>query len=124
MQRVLIVESELLLGAGVESILAGHTGLDVAGISPCDQAVLVEEIRVFRPDIVVMDVVTRFASATNLLALLEDCPKLRVLVMSVDDNRICVYDKREVLVTQVRDLLDIICESQNSAEAERRVPPC
>lgn len=111
MQRVLIVEHQLLLGAGVQSLLTGEADLDVIGISPADQLELVQEIRRFRPDVVVLDEVTYLANPTKLLVFLKNHPKLRVVVVSANDNLVCIYNKQQVLVTRATDLINIIRDS-------------
>jgi len=107
-RQVLVVETHILIGAGIHSILAVETDLEVTGISPGDQAELIHEIRRLRPDIVVLDEDSRLADPTDLLAWLEDYPKLRLVVISANDNRVCVYDKQQVLTSKASDLLDII----------------
>lgn len=109
--RVLIVENQLLLGAGVQSLLTGEADLDVIGISPVNQAELVQEIRRFRPDVVVIDKVTHLADANKLVAFLKNHPKLRVVVVSANDNLVCVYNKQQVLVSQATDLINLIRDS-------------
>jgi stage III sporulation protein SpoIIIAA len=110
-QRVLIIENQLLLGAGVQSLLAGEADLDVIGISPVNQAELVQEIRRFRPDVVVLDEVTHLADATRLMTFLKNHPKLRVVVVSANDNLVCIYNKQQVLVRQATDLINLIRDS-------------
>ena len=44
MRRVLIVENQTLLGAGVHSLLGDETDLDIRGISPHDQTELIRDI--------------------------------------------------------------------------------
>ncbi len=111
MHRVLIVENQLLLGAGVQSLLTGEADLEVIGISPVNQAELVQEIRRFRPDVVVIDKVTHLADANKLVAFLKTHPKLRVVVVSASDNMVCVYNKQQVLVSQATDLIHLIRDS-------------
>ena len=106
-----MVETHILIGAGIYSFLAGETDLEVAGISPSDQAELIHEIRRLRPDIVVLDEDSRLVDPTNLLAWLEGYPKLRLVVINANDNRVSIYDKQQVLTRQASDLLDIIRNS-------------
>jgi DNA-binding NarL/FixJ family response regulator len=113
LQRVLIIENETLLGAGVQSLLQDEANMEVIGISPSNLAELIQEIRRSRSDVVVLDEVTHLTGPTKLLALLEDYPKLRLVVVSANDDRVRIYDKREVLVTHTTDLLYIFCDSKD-----------
>jgi len=107
MQRVLIVENESLLGAGIEHLLAHEPDLNVVGIARADEAVLLEEIKLSQPDIVILDRATCLTNAMKLLAHLQDCPKLRVIVVSANDNVVQIFDKQQVLVNQTTDLASL-----------------
>jgi DNA-binding NarL/FixJ family response regulator len=109
-RRVLIVENQTLLGAGVHSLLGDETGLEIRGISPHDQTELIQDVRCFQPDIVIMDKVGHLIAPLNLLAALENHSQLQVIVVSADDNQVCIYDKRQLLVRQAADFLDMIRE--------------
>lgn len=111
-QRVLIVENSLLLGAGVQSLLAAEANLDVIGISPKDQAELIQEIERFQPDVVVLDDLTHLTDTARLLTFLEVCPELRVVVLSSNSNLVRVYYRQRALITQVTDLVRILHASQ------------
>lgn len=108
MLQVLVIENHILIGAGIQSFLAGEADLAVTGISPSDEIELAREIRRLRPDIAVIDKDSRLVDPTDLLFRLEDYPKLRLVVVSANDNRVCIYDKQQLLTSRARDLLDII----------------
>lgn len=108
MLRVLIIENQLLLGAGLQSLLSGETDLDVIGISPRNQLELVREIRQLQPDIVFLDKDSRLTDATDLLTFLENFPELRVVVINANDHLVRIYNKRETRLCQATDLLGII----------------
>jgi DNA-binding NarL/FixJ family response regulator len=107
-RRVLVVDNQILMGAGVQSLLGGQADLELVGISPCDQAELAGEIRRLRPDLVVLDRDSQWVDPTRLLAALQDYPKLCLVVVSADDNLVCIYDKQQVLTSRAHDLLGII----------------
>ena len=107
MQRVLIVENELLLGAGIEHLLAGEADLNVRGIARADEAVLLEEIKLSQPDVVILDEATCLTDPMKLLAHLQDHPRLRVIVVSANDNVVQIFDKQQVLVNQTSDLASL-----------------
>ena len=89
-------------------MLSGETDLEVTGIAPGDQAELAQEIRRLQPDLIVLDKDSRWVDATELLATLQDYPKLRLVVVSANDNLVCIYDKQQVLTNRATDLVGII----------------
>lgn len=112
-QRVLIVENSLLLGAGVQSLLASEADLDAIGISPKDRTELIQDIERFRPEAVVLDEGMHLADTARLLTFLEVYPELRVVVLSANSNLVRLYHKQRILVTQVSDLITVLRASQS-----------
>ena len=106
--RVLIVQNELLLGAGLQALLAHETDLEVIGISPHDQAELAQDIRQIRPDIVFLDEDSYLVDAGELLILLQDLPKLRVMVINTNDNLLHIYDVQQVMILSTTQLINLI----------------
>ena len=111
MQRVLIIENQMLLGAGVQTLLAGEADLDVIGISPFNQEGLAQEINRLRPDVIVLDDTSRLADSTKLLSLLKDSSKVRIVVISANHDLVRIFNKRETQLCRASDLFDIIRES-------------
>jgi len=108
LQRVLIIENNLLLGAGIQNLLAGTANLDVIGISSRKWPDLVQEIERLQPEVIVLDEASHRASLTKLLPLLKEFPQLRLVVVSANDNRIHIYGKQEILITVATQLINII----------------
>lgn len=113
MQRVLIVQNDLLLGAGVESLLGCQPDFTVIGVSFSDEIALMTQIKQLQPHIIVLDKATPLNTSLKLLADLLDHPKWRVVVVSANDNLVVVYDKQQVLATQATDLVSLIRNSFN-----------
>jgi len=109
--RVLIVENQLLLGAGLQNLLSGETDLDVIGISPRNQLELVQKIRQIQPDVIFLDEDSRLTNATDLLTFLENFSKLRVIVLNANDNIAHIYIKKQTLVTPNARLISVIHDS-------------
>ena len=110
MRRVLIVENQTLLGAGVHSLLGDETGLEIRGISPHDQTELIEDIGRFQPDVLIVNKGSHLIAPLNLLAALENHSRVQVIVVSADDNQVCIYDKRQLVVKRAGDFRDMISE--------------
>jgi DNA-binding NarL/FixJ family response regulator len=110
-QRVLIVEPEQLLGAGLVRLLGGEPKLQVVGVSPAGEAGLLTEICQAQPDVVILDKASPLAASLKLPTLLGDYPQLKVILASAEDNVVGVYALRRVLVNHVADFIGIICGS-------------
>jgi hypothetical protein len=103
--NVLILWNEALLGGVVNSVLAQRAGLNVVQVT-CDEEALADVIRQAKPDVIVLD---KTMEATYLVALVDlDYPRLRIVVVNVDNNWVNVYDKKRVLMTQAADLISIV----------------
>jgi DNA-binding NarL/FixJ family response regulator len=108
---VLIVENQLLLGAGLQNLLTNQTNLDVTGISPGDHEELIREIRRIQPDVVLLDAGSRLADPAKLLALLGNDPTVRVLAFNANNHLVRIHTKQEVsevLVAGMPQLVNII----------------
>ena len=108
MKRVLVICNEVLLLAGVESLLARELDLDVCTIALGEGNHFISEIERFEPQVVVLDerlVLSRFSL---LLELLNRFPELSVMVVDDKENLLHIYDKHEVAVRQGTDLVSAI----------------
>ena len=63
-----------------------------------------------RGDIVIMDKVSHLIAPLNLLAALENHSQFQLIVVSADDNQVCIYDKRQLRVKRTTDFLNMIRE--------------
>ncbi|MFQ5617188.1 MAG: hypothetical protein ACE5GO_12115 [Anaerolineales bacterium] len=113
-QQVLVVENDLLLGAGVEALLTREMDLNVLGITPKDEAALMVEIGAVQPQVVVLNEATRLMDPVNFLALFKKCPQLRMIVLvNASNNWVKIYNKQQVLLTQDTGLANIIRKSSS-----------
>ena len=108
MLRVLVVENEQLLGAGLLNLLSNEADLDVIGISPHNELELVQEIRRLQPDIVFLNKDSGLTDAIDLLSFLENLSELRVVVVNASNYLARIYSKRETQLCRATDLFAII----------------
>jgi len=112
-KRVLVWDTELLMAKGVEFILASETSLEVIGIESKEEADLLNAVERYQPDAVVLCDSDRLLKENSvLMKLLTGFPNLWVIMVSSEDNRIKLYNKRELLLTQASDLSNIISSNQ------------
>lgn len=108
MPRVLVVENGSILCAGIQSLLTGKLDLEVFGVCPRDTVELIQEIQRRPADLVILHESMHLADPGELLAVLEACPRLRVVVVSLHTNSVQVYQKQHVLITGIADLVSTI----------------
>ena len=108
MQRVLIIDNQLLVGGGIQSLLINEGDMEVTGFSPHLPEELDQTISRFQPDVVVLDEASRQAYLFKLLALLVEFPKLRIVLVSANDDLVRIYGKQEVQVAGISQLINII----------------
>lgn len=108
MLRILIVENQLLLGAGLQNLLSKIADLEVIGISPRNQLELIREIKQLQPDVIFLNKDSRLTDASDLLTFLENFHELRLVVVNANDHLVRIYSQQEARLCQTTDLLDII----------------
>lgn len=108
LKRVIVVLNESLIGRGVESLLSREMDLNVTGVPFIDDRALIDQIVEFQPNVVIVDESLIFGRKIDFLSLLRTDPKMRLLVLSNQDNRINIYDRQEIPVTQSTDLISAI----------------
>jgi hypothetical protein len=106
MRRVLVVEHQRLLGAGIENMLRRDVDLEVLGVTPESEQALLRIIDRFQADVVIFD--EAMIDSTRLLNLLEHYPMLRVLLVNADDGLVRTFDTRQFNVVQGAELAALI----------------
>lgn len=111
MQKIIVVESERLLGAAIISLLYSEDDLDVLGLTPITTSDLIDTIVHLQPDVVIIDQASRFIDAIRLL-LAHHCSTLRLIVVNANDNWVSIVHRQRVLITKRGDLASIIHNGQ------------
>ncbi|MCL4301464.1 MAG: hypothetical protein KJ077_37535 [Anaerolineae bacterium] len=112
-QRVLIVDNELLLGAGLERLLSRTAGFHVVGVMGVDEETLIVAINHLQADVLIFDEASLLKIPLKLLTTILDYPDLRIVVVNTEDNRAQIYDKQQLVITQFTDLVKVIRSRQN-----------
>jgi chemotaxis response regulator CheB len=107
-QRILIVDNESLLGAGVERLLSAEASFSVVGAILPDGVTLLEIVKSLRPDIVILDETYLLTLSLRVLAEFLDIPHLRVITVNANDDRVQMYYKQQSQITQGADLIHFI----------------
>jgi chemotaxis response regulator CheB len=114
MRRVLLVATGSLFGKGVENLLIQEQSLEFMG---CESDVVkaIEMIKVSKPDVVIVekDILATDLGHT-LRNLLWSCMKLKVIELDPADECISVHSSQQKLVKKVKDLVDVIEQSDSA----------
>jgi DNA-binding NarL/FixJ family response regulator len=109
--RVLIVDNQGIMGAGLEKLLSEEPSLEVYGTSTKRETTLLQEIWHFQPDIIILTAESKGTSPTWLLNLLKDYGGVRIILISMDQNVFEVYDKQQITTNNHLAFIDQIKES-------------
>jgi chemotaxis response regulator CheB len=94
-KRVLIIQSDRIIGGVLTSLIAHQENLDVVTLSLTNPIDLIDEVSRIEPDVIVMDDHGRLACNADLHALLETIPELKIIILNSNDNHIEVIAKNE-----------------------------
>ena len=104
-KRVLVVDNESIMGAGLEKLLSREPLVEVVGINTEDEMSLVQNISRLLPDIIILILESQSVTPIRLLELLNDLGNLRIVLLSTDSNFCEVYDKKKMSTTSWMALL-------------------
>ncbi len=107
-RRVLVVQGNSLMSSGVLRLLSDEAGLKVVGTHPADEGALLTKVARFRPDVVLLEAASPLTDPVRLLSLVQHYPALRVVVMNPDRDVAEMYDRTEVAMAEVANLLAVI----------------
>ena len=108
MIHVLVLQRNLLLSSGIESLLSKDLGLIVETIALGENKNLIREIERYKPQVVVMDEKLAHSQFSILLDLLDGFPELCVMVADEKENQVHVIDKYVVSLGRAGDLVSAI----------------
>jgi len=109
LKRVLVVQSEQILAAGIESIL-NHKKDDLIVLSTTatDEATLADEVGSFEPNVIIADEVLKCSEISVLFETMNALPSLRVIIVDGRDNLLHVYERQAITVGHSTDLISAI----------------
>lgn len=118
-RRVLVIENESLLGAGIERLLKGEADLEVSGIVPENKDALLLEIDRIHPDVIILDTATAVVNSVELLSHLSSLPELRVVALNSDGSWMSILDKQQIDIESTADFVSLIRESGEQSPRAR-----
>lgn len=103
--RIVILQSEKLLTASVQSLLSKKENVDLIAVRHSDES-FASILKRTQPDIVIMGEQIICDNMSNYLEILKEYPDVRTIVLRLGDNQMHVYDKRIVQVERLNDFFD------------------
>ena len=100
---------EDILSSSVELVLTGQKGWNVVSISDEENfEALIVAVEKVHPDVVIIQQGDHSSNSYPLMKLIQDHPGLRVITVNLNDNRMEVYSKQDILVKSASDLIAVI----------------
>lgn len=108
-KRILVVLREEVLAAGIVSVLSREESVGAIRISSGFEFLQNQPHEDdFRPDVIVIDEKLKLidlAGLMHLVHLTEIREKVRIVIVDIEGNRLTVYDKSEIQLLEVNDLI-------------------
>jgi hypothetical protein len=105
---VLVMKTDVLLKRAVISLMDLEMELEIVVSDAVDIPDLARDVSKINPDIVLFSESQPVAAKETLVQLLLSHPRLRVVIVSVTSNWLHVFDKEDMLMTSLDDLLNVI----------------
>ena len=106
-KKILVLESEKLLATAIASLLASRPEYEVANTTVSSLAYL-DQHDSPQPDVVILEEELLAANISAVIKLADRHPKLRLIVLGLNDTKVHVFDKQLVQVGQVSDFLELL----------------
>ncbi len=106
-KQILVLEDEKLAAASILSLLLSRPGLDVINTT-FTSLVSLEQADGLQPDVVILEEGLLAANISAVVKLADRHPKLRLIVFSLSNNILNVFDKQRLQVKQVNDFLELL----------------
>jgi hypothetical protein len=103
-RKILVLRNNLLINAGVQSLLSGQDDLEVIGQEIHDQ----KELLGYISHVIIMDEWVLVPNLTMLLMFLQHYPKKRTILVSLKENQVQIYDTKQIHVQELRDFLAVV----------------
>ncbi len=106
-RRAVVLGSVELLTASVVSLLHTETDFEVIQATFAELSGM-DTLASMQPDLVILDATEIIAYLPESLKFIKECPEVRLVVLTNDDNEIRVIDRQVVEIKHVRDFLELL----------------
>jgi len=109
-KRVFVLSRQSLFGQGIKTLLSNYTEIEIVSQEK-DTSAAVECIQKYHPDVVIMNCDDpEFDLSPAILCILRERLGIRVIGLSLKDNKISIYRGEEQEIHQLEDLLKAILD--------------
>lgn len=105
---VLLIESGQFIGGVIHSLFRDCDRLNVIEAAPANTRELIRMVNQTRPNIVVLDDTIREDYLAPLLRYMRNSDSIRVIVVNTNNNKLDVYEKQQIAVSQRSDFLAVL----------------
>jgi DNA-binding NarL/FixJ family response regulator len=112
LKRVLVVQSEHLLGAGILHLLNREMDMHVFNTTCDNPGTLFQQIKDIQPAVLVVEENSHLTDHPSFFSLLSGYPDLRVILIDERNNRMQIFNTKEVVIERSTDLLLAIREEE------------
>lgn len=105
-KQILVLASDKLLAASIVSLLASRPEFSVSNTTAGSLAF--SDQSQAQLDVVIVEEAQLAANILAIVQLTNRHPTLRLIVLGLKDNKLQVFDKHMVQVSQVSDLLELL----------------
>jgi hypothetical protein len=116
MPYVMLLDANNILSAGLANLITENQELQFEHVTKVDDVSILAAINRRQPDVIVITENDPY-ELTRMLELLETAQPdsaWRIMIVRQDSNRIDVYDKRQVMITQRQDVIDLFHHSPST----------
>ena len=113
MPYVMLLDGNNILSAGLANLITENQELQFEHVTKVDDISILMAINRRQPDVIVITEGDPY-ELTRILELLETTrpdSTWRIMIVRQDTNRIDLYDKRQVMINQRQDVIDLFHES-------------
>lgn len=107
-KKVLILENDLLMSAGLENILLGREDLEVYGVKYSNMGELGEAIQRIQPDIIIVSKASVSNNSGGVLDIMAMRPGVKTILINLEVNQIEILDNKHIRIKDLGDFLSAI----------------
>ena len=108
LKRVLVVGCERPLITGVEGLLRKVEGLVLLSTPHVDVPKVIQDIKNFTPDVLIVDDTLPWSNLSNIYELLTLFTNLRIVVVNNQENKVQIYEKTETQISNTQDFFSAV----------------
>lgn len=106
--RVLILDNEMILSAGIEQLLRNAAAIEVHGLQSDSQNRILETIHQLKPDTVILNRQSTLTNALELLYLFEGDYPEQIIEVNPQSEQVQIYERHWITIRHISELTIII----------------